>query len=169
MILEGAFLDSPVEGLGYWTETQSGVTDAEGRFMYMEGETVIFHVGDIVLGEAPAQPVMTPLDLVEGAMDETHPMATNIVRFLLTMDADMDPSNGITILEEVSEQMYDHTIDFEMDPDVQSCMDTLNDMNLFDHMLMMVSIEDAQEHFRGTLNSMMSDHGNMMGSADGMM
>ena len=30
--LTGQFLDAPVEGLGYSTPTQSGVTDAAGRF-----------------------------------------------------------------------------------------------------------------------------------------
>lgn len=41
----GVFLDSPVAGINYRTESQSGQTDAQGRFNFVQGETVTFSVG----------------------------------------------------------------------------------------------------------------------------
>ncbi len=93
----GVFLDSAVEGLHFKTATQSGFTDAAGTFFHMDGETVQFHMGDVLIGEAPAEPFITPVDLIPGATDETHPTVINISRFLQTMDMDADPSNGIFI------------------------------------------------------------------------
>ena len=174
--LAGAFVDSPVEGLEYETGAQSGITDANGTFKYMAGESITFHVGDLMLGKAMAKAKMTPVDLVAGAMDETHPMVTNMARFLQTMDADMDPENGITITEEMADAMLGHKIDFDMDmdkfeydPDVQ---DAMNAMNMMDSSRrMMVSIEGAREHLGNTMKGMMTG-GFRMGSngitGDGM-
>jgi hypothetical protein len=174
-MMQGTFLDSAVEGLGYETETKSGMTDMDGTFMYMEGETITFHIGDIVLGEAMAQSVMTPVDLVDGAMDETHPMVTNMARFLQTMDADMDPKNGITITEEMTAAMVDHMIDFNMDPDrfeydpnVRMLMDMLNGLDPSGPLRMMVSAEDAQDHLQNTMSDMMSGDSGMMDGDDDM-
>jgi hypothetical protein len=67
----GTFVDSVVEGLQYKNETQAGVTDEQGGFLYVEGEEVTFFVGGIVFGKALAKSIMTPVDIVEGAEDET--------------------------------------------------------------------------------------------------
>jgi hypothetical protein len=175
-LLEGSFVDSPVEGLGYVTETQSGITDMDGTFMYAEGETVTFLVGDVILGEGPAQTVMTPIDLVEGAVEVTHPMVTNMARFLQTLDADMAPENGITITEEMANAMVDHMIDFNMDPEnfehdpnVRMAMDAINGMDPSDGFHMMVSSDDAQNHFSNTMNDMMSGDAGMGTGGGGMM
>ncbi len=168
-VTAGRFLDSSVEGLEYQTQMHFGVTDQNGTFIYMEGETVMFHVGDIVLGEAHAQSIMTPIDLVDGATDETHPMVINMARFLQTLDEDMDSENGITITDEVRAVMVGHMIDFDMapdlfeyDPDVQLFLDTLNGVFSSGPMRMMVSAEDAQDHLRKTMEEMMSDDSGMM-------
>ena len=101
---EGRFLDSPVEGLEYSSGDISGVTDSWGTFAYDAGEgTVRFFIGDIVLGEGAAHATMTPVSLVAGAEDETDPTVTNIARFLLTLDDDADPANGILIIPAVGD------------------------------------------------------------------
>ena len=66
----------------------SGITDGAGTFMYHEGESITFLVGDIMLGSAPGNFIMTPIDLVPGAVDETHPTVTNICRLLQSLDQD---------------------------------------------------------------------------------
>ena len=73
---EGVFLDSAVQGIEYRTTTQSGMTDENGTFTYMDGETVTFAMGDVMLGQAEAQPVLTPVDLVQGSemMMQDHMM-----------------------------------------------------------------------------------------------
>lgn len=88
----GIFLDSAVEGLTYQSGSNPpGTTDANGTFIYTPGETLTFSVGGVVLGTLPdGAAVITPSDF--GAAAEI-----NIARFLQTLDADGDPSNGIDL------------------------------------------------------------------------
>lgn len=134
-VLQGRFVDSEVEGVEYETETQSGVTGENGEFSYRAGETIIFFIGGIILGEAEAEPVMTPVDLVEGATDQFDDVVTNIARFLQTLDDDDDPDNGIRITEEVRNAAIDISIDFnvtivefEENPDVQDAVEELTEL-----------------------------------------
>lgn len=166
---QGIFVDSPVEGLEYENSIRTGITDENGTFHYYEGDMIRFYVGSIELGEAPAKSIMTPIDLVEGATDQNHPAVINMVRFLQTLDEDMDPENGITITEAMSDAMLDHMIDFDMDPDqfgndpdVMMMMDTVNEFNPSSSMRTMVSTEDALDHFNSTINDMMNDDSTMM-------
>lgn len=92
----GQFKDANVEGLAYRTASQSGITDAAGRFRYRPGEDVQFGVGGIDLGSAPAAPVVTPLDLAtDGRTDAAAVL--NRVRLLMMLDRDGDARNGIAI------------------------------------------------------------------------
>ncbi|MEZ5726688.1 MAG: Ig-like domain-containing protein [Burkholderiaceae bacterium] len=92
----GVFIDAAVAGIGYRTATQSGVTDANGSFRYLPGETVTFFVGDIALPPIAAKGTITPFDLANST-DSYHPIALNVASFLQSLDADGDPSNGIAI------------------------------------------------------------------------
>lgn len=159
----GAFVDSPVEGLEYETATQSGLTDENGTFKYVAGETVAFYIGDIALGEGPAQDTVTPIDLVAGAVDETDPTVTNICRLLLSLDHDGNPDNGITISPETRREAEFRNIDlaasvtdFENDPQVQSFLDVLNALNAFADYdeRPLYPAEQARSHLRVTLSQM---------------
>ncbi|WP_455208694.1 hypothetical protein [Kaarinaea lacus] len=96
-IQTGVFIDSLVIGVYYETETKSGVTNAAGEYQYIDGETVTFSIGGIVLGSTMAAPVVTPVDIVEGAINASDPIVSNIIRLLLTLDADGDASNGLDL------------------------------------------------------------------------
>ena len=168
-VQEGVFVDSPVQGLHYETNTQSGTTDANGKFFYKEGETVTFSMGDLVLGEAMAASVMTPIDMVPDATDETHPTVTNMIRFMQTLDEDNNLDNGIFLPPYVMEELQGRQIDFNMDPvefendvDVQMFMDTLHAMYASYADRMMVNEEDAQLHMRNTMGGNMHSGGGMM-------
>lgn len=93
----GRFVDAPVEGLAYACGSASGHTGAGGEFQYPPGANCSFRIGGVTLGSAAAAAVVTPVALVDGASDETHPAVQNIVRFLLSLDVDGNPANGITI------------------------------------------------------------------------
>jgi hypothetical protein len=93
----GVFIDSAVAGVDYVTETKFGVTNTAGEYEYLEGETVSFFIGDILLGTTVADPVVTVINIVDGATDATDPVVKNIIRLLVTLDADGDPSNGIDV------------------------------------------------------------------------
>ncbi len=92
----GVFLDSAVSGIHYETLTQNGTTTADGEFNYLDGETITFSIGGTSLPSALARSVLTPLDLV-GTTDFNNTSVVNIARLLQSLDADGDPSNGISI------------------------------------------------------------------------
>lgn len=107
----GVFLDSAVEGLAYVSGSTSGLTNADGEFMYEVGRTVRFMVGDIVIGEALGKRLITPVDLIDGG-DANHPTVLNIARFLQTIDEDNNPANGIRITEQVRNLAQGKSINF---------------------------------------------------------
>ncbi len=114
--LTGFLVDSPVSGVAYETLTQSGLTDAEGAFQYLAGETVRFTLGDILLGEVSGQAEVTPFDLAGaevvtgrrnlreglGFADPALRVVANLALLLQSFDDDDDPSNGINIPEGVA-------------------------------------------------------------------
>jgi len=100
----GYFIDAPVQGLAY--QTASGVqstTDQYGRFNYKKGEKVRFMLGKLDLGEvAPDQEgLVTPATLAGD--DET--LKVQLLRVLQALDSDNDPSNGITIPQDVVDSL----------------------------------------------------------------
>ncbi|MFA6395610.1 MAG: multiheme c-type cytochrome [Sulfurimonas sp.] len=96
-ISTATFIDAPVAGLEFVSPTQAGVTDNKGNFIYKEGESITFHIGNLYLGSAkPKNGVITPLDLI-GTTDVNDPKVVNILQVLQTLDSDNNASNGITI------------------------------------------------------------------------
>jgi len=95
----GHLIDSSVEGVTYTVTTKdgqtiTGVTDASGTFKYVDGEKVVFSIGDIVFPATMGDSTITPLTMAQGG---TGPVATNVAFLLQSLDYDLDPSNGITI------------------------------------------------------------------------
>lgn len=112
--LSGVFIDSPVQGLRWESGDLSGTTDAAGTFQYTSGATIQFYVGDILLGEATGDSVIIPLNLVVGAQDISDNTVTNIVRFLITIDNDNNPANGIDITATVADLTNGESVDFSL-------------------------------------------------------
>jgi hypothetical protein len=149
---QGVFVDSVIEGLRFETSTQSGLTDLNGIFNYIPGETVKFYVGDILIGSAAGAERLTPIDLVPGAVDETNSQVTNIARFLQTLDSDSDPSNGIKIGDSIRSALTGQTLDFSLsEATFETAFDSLNTAVLGG--LTIVTAADAQAHLRTTLDA----------------
>jgi hypothetical protein len=92
------FIDAHVEGLAFRSASHSGLTDQNGNFLYVPGETVSFSIGNMVLGSvAPTGNKVTPVQLVPGASDANDPRVTRILRTLQSLDTDDDLGNGIQI------------------------------------------------------------------------
>ncbi len=108
----GILLDSPVSGVNYNTATQSGVTDAQGNYSYLPGETVTFSIGDIDFPPVIADSVVTPIDMV-GKTDLTDLSLINILRLIQSLDVDGDPSNGIEISSDAHDAATGLTVDFQ--------------------------------------------------------
>ncbi|WP_135622363.1 hypothetical protein [Solemya pervernicosa gill symbiont] len=96
--LSGVFTDSPVKGLNYSCAPSglSGVTTAGGIYEYEDGDSCTFSIGDVEIGSAVADGVVSPIDLVSDS-SPTDPTVVNIVQLLMMLDDDGDPSNGIEL------------------------------------------------------------------------
>jgi hypothetical protein len=110
----GRFVDSPVEGVEYRTATQSGVTDADGRFRYLPGEQVTFSIGKTVLGSSAAAVIVTPENFAATGLADQK--VKNVLRFLQTIDADGTHDNGIQIKQSVRDLLAGTSIDFGQAP-----------------------------------------------------
>ncbi|MAR93254.1 MAG: hypothetical protein SV765_15460 [Pseudomonadota bacterium] len=152
----GEFLDSAVAGLRFVSGAQEGTTDASGTFTYEVGEAVSFFIGNIELGSAQGADLITPLDLVPGAGDETDPTVTNMIRLLQTLDDDGMVDNGIQITDTVAQQatgsinFNQSPAEFEADGDVQILVAELTALTGAGARTL-VSVDDAQNHFNLTL------------------
>ena len=100
----GQFIDSPVQGLSYQGPTQQGNTgpDAEnenGGFLFYPDENILFSIGSVELGVAPAAKKVSPLDLFVGG-DTDDPRVIGVARVLQSLDANQSDGK-ITLLPEV--------------------------------------------------------------------
>ncbi len=100
------FVDSAVQGVSWKCGENSGVTDATGLFGTCKiGDPVSFSIGNLSLGtiadtsafgEAENQ-IITPTVIEEASGKKD--VAVKIAVTLQSLDADGDPTNGITITE----------------------------------------------------------------------
>lgn len=117
-------------GVAYATPTRSGVTDGNGTFRYLSGETVSFSIGQVALGSAPGAAKISLFALagltapatesalrreLELAQSVSTPFrrAINLTRFLMALDADGNPANGIDARRRGS-TLANTTIDFDL-------------------------------------------------------
>jgi len=112
--LTGVLLDSPVEGVAFQTVTQSGITNVDGEFLYLDGEMVTFSVGGVELGTVPGAPVVTSVELT-GSADPTAQATINQLVFLQSIDEDGNPLNGITISAASQVAAVGQSLDFTLD------------------------------------------------------
>tara|TARA_R110001592_G_scaffold358929_1_gene664502 strand:+ start:3035 stop:4435 length:1401 start_codon:yes stop_codon:yes gene_type:complete len=143
--LKGVFVDSPVQGLTYETNTGGGVTNADGEFTYKTGEYISFTLYGNVIGTVAAGDIITPMDL----QNETHSQDyfLNIARLLLTLDADGDTTT--LQLPSASDSIIDfdqQTEDFENDPSVASFVQANANTSL-------VGVADARAHLALSINN----------------
>lgn len=93
----GQFTGSPVAGLDYRTDTQSGSTDANGGFRYRAAEQVTFTLGNLAIGSATGAATLNALSVTPGAATATEPAVQNKLVLLQTLDVDGNLNNGIQI------------------------------------------------------------------------
>jgi hypothetical protein len=142
---QGYFIDSGVEGLDYKATPsgKTGITDKDGLFDYVDGDTVKFSVGNFELGEAkPTQDglvtpeAIIPEDMTEEARTEAEGL---MLRVLQSIDIDNDASNGIEIPEDIRDLFnkpeFEPVVFSELDeeslldvsPEMKDLIDTDND------------------------------------------
>lgn len=148
----GIFVDSAVTGLGYQTLSQSGVTDANGEFDYMTGESIEFFVGNVSIGIGKADYLMTPSDLRSNSNKESKYHKRNVIQFLQTLDTDGDPSNGIGLREDIADFTSGHDIDFDaITPLFANDASALTIIRNATNVTELVTLDDAANHYFSTL------------------
>ncbi len=156
-LLVGRFVDSEVSGLRYICGSRTGLTNSDGKFYFKTGEIIQFFIGDVALiagDPAEAEALMTPIELVAGAIFVENESVLNIARFILTLDIDGDPENGIEITSDTHTHARGITITFEHstddfeanNPDLQALLDTLYSEGVFEEERTLVSADYAQSH-----------------------
>jgi hypothetical protein len=108
-LLTGYFIDAPVEGLDYHTESNvSGMTDKHGKFQYHYGEKVSFSIGKLLVGkvEPLGDGLVTPGTIaVESQVSDKESFELQLLRVLQSLDSDGNPNNGITISKEIKNSL----------------------------------------------------------------
>ena len=140
----GVFMNCPVAGLTYRTTFHNQMltlqTTDEGGFYCDKDKTITFSIGSLVLGSVVAKSLITPLDLLPGAMSAKDRRAANMLAFIHTLDQDADLNNGIQISCAISEIVTAHAgaIDFDRetksfasDPGLKVLLAALNAANVF--------------------------------------
>jgi pimeloyl-ACP methyl ester carboxylesterase len=151
----GTFVDSPVEGLSFRTNSNEGQTDAEGSFTYRQGETVHFSLAGLELGSAPGAAILSPKDLITDAQDSSDPAAINMARLLQSLDADGNLSNGIQLQEELREGIDAYLADnpsFDLALDDPSSFETAVN-SLLAHLNAQDVFSDGDRQLRDRLNA----------------
>ena len=109
------YVDSAVSGIDYVCGSQEGVTGENGDFTFEVGQSCTFYLGAIPLRDIVAD------DLQDGStVQETD---VNVARILQTLDADGDPTNGITISAEIVDALTTNGI--TQLPDTEEEYDTM--------------------------------------------
>jgi len=110
----GIFIDSPVTGLSYFTDTFSGETLEDGSFNYMTGEDVTFVMGStqFTVEQLIEGAIISPLS-VFSAQNSSDRRVINLARLLQSLDIDGIADNGIELrYNEISE--YGPVINFDV-------------------------------------------------------
>lgn len=149
----GVFIDNYVINIGYRTETQEGVTNSQGEYSYLPGETVIFYIGDLEFPPVTASGVVTPLDIARST-DTSNPTVVNISRLLQSLGRDGYPRNGLEITEAAKTiaPVFDITIDettFENSTEILNLVANGGQVTS----TTLISSVDAIAHLEETLNS----------------
>jgi hypothetical protein len=160
----GFFVDSPAEGLQYHTITWDGTTDSLGTFYFQDGEQITFSIGGVVLGRTQAKGIITPVDLDNLVQPNFSTRVVNITRFLLSLDQDLNPGNGITIPQSIRDALKGIQVDFsnptlDNDAGVKKLFEILNGKGIFPEELTrgLVSSATAQIHLENTLNQIAAE------------
>ena len=149
----GTFVDSPVEGLRYVTDTGVvGETDKNGKFKYNDDDQITFYVGKLELGTG--KPDKDGLFTPQNFQYLTNEQFTRTLILLQSLDEDSNLSNGIAIpdgvLEDIQKEMKIKEVDLTQlidIPSVKKILEKHGDATRFP-----VDEESAITHFEDSMN-----------------
>ena len=98
----GKFQGIPIEGLSYQTPTLSGITDKKGQFRYIAGESLVFSIDKLILGETVGKEKISLIDIVPGAENSSDQRVINLCILLQTLNKEGNINNGIQISGDIA-------------------------------------------------------------------
>jgi hypothetical protein len=130
-----------------------------------------FYLGDIHLGGSLGASIITPVDLVPGALDETNPVALNIARFLQSLDDDLTPDNGILIIPAIANAAIGKSLNFsssDFDTEANALLAELTS-GIYVPVRTLVDSTGAADHLGGSITTELSGIyvGNISGDDSG--
>ncbi|OUS39711.1 hypothetical protein A9R00_09205, partial [Oleispira antarctica] len=154
VVKTGVFIDSKVANLSYKTETQTGVTNAQGEFNYLAGERVTFSIGELEFPVVTAAGVITPMTLA-GDASIYNQKATNIAILLQSLDDNGNAADGITIPAEAATSVF-NALDLSMP--TEQFLNNAAVINMVANSgsitTSLVSAADAQNHLQDSIDSL---------------
>lgn len=147
--LSGTFIDAPIDGLTYKTQTLEGNTSDHGKFLFAEGESIGFKLGAVDLGSHIANKTLTPVELASDTPESNAVL--NRVRYLMSLDEDDNMSNDISISSDIVNAAQNwSTPDFTLD---DADFETKVSVDLATVSRTLKSMQEAKAHFDTTVKS----------------
>ncbi|MFS1440119.1 hypothetical protein [Shewanella sp. 10N.286.48.A6] len=147
--ITATFIDSEVAGLAFTCGDDSGVTDTNGEFTFIENTACAFELGGFKIGTSAtlteADTVITPYDIAENA-DE----GVRIASLLQTVNIKGDPENGIDVTGFDGGVLPTNLLSMDDDTFIAELEKSTD--------LVAVSIEDAKEHLDGNVGKSKGYH-----------
>ena len=150
-IKSATVIDAIVSGLEYKTSSGLfGITEVDGSFDYLDGDTVIFNLGNITLGSIDMNSISDNqvfLQDIAGTLrtDVNDEYLENMAVLLQSIDSDNDAYNGIVITQAMRDAFSDESFD----------LSTISEQDLSDIIQstgrVSVSEDDAMEHVQDML------------------
>lgn len=159
-IQTGRFLAGAVHGMLYTTESQTGVTNENGEFTYLQGETVSFYLGDYKLPEIAAQPIITPIEYSPGSSNSGQLEVNNLVRLFHSLDTNLDSSDGIQLpssLHSKIETSSTEPLNFSLNEAFFERFEPVLDLISKNSLTSLTSSEEATIAFQIVLDGILND------------
>ncbi|OUS30899.1 hypothetical protein A9Q99_05150 [Gammaproteobacteria bacterium 45_16_T64] len=124
--LTGVIFDSPIGNMAYDSGTHQGVTNADGEYLYEEGESVVFSLGNYTFSGVSGKSVLSIIDLLGD--EDINEDTVNLARFLQSIDSEDDDDSTIQLpdLSDLDLSGLDFALsesDFEASPEVQETLE----------------------------------------------
>ncbi len=110
-------MDAIVAGLEYTTTSGlQGLTQTDGSFQYLEGDTVTFKLGNVVIGEIAMNDIADQQVFLQDIADVSrtdvnNEYLENMAVLLQSLDVDNDAYNGIVITQSMRDAFSDDDFD----------------------------------------------------------
>ncbi len=113
-----------IKGVHFRSRSQSGFTDGDGTFRYVEGETVTFGVADVDFRTVHGAAMVSPWQLAATGQCAESDELTRLLVLLFSLDGDGDASNG-TDVPNVAPSARQRSLATLSDGDVTALIDRL--------------------------------------------